>query len=44
VAFHLYEAKTPVEDRFTLEQICEIDLQDMKKRAYLEPVLAAVPE
>ena len=44
VAFHLYEAKTPVEDRFSLEQICEIDLQDMKKREYLQPVLAAVPE
>ncbi len=44
VAFHLYEAKTPVEDRFTLQQICEIDLQDMKKRPYLEPVLAAVPD
>ena len=44
VAFHLYEAKTPVEDRFSIEQVCEIDLQDMKKRPYLEPVLAAVPE
>jgi|GEM_PF-3051105 len=42
VADHLYRAHTPSEDQWSLEQLMEADLQDMKKRTYLAPILARI--
>ncbi len=44
VADALYRAKTPAEDQWTLEQLMEADLQEMKKRAYLAPILRQISE
>lgn len=44
VADRLYRAKTPPDDQWSLEQLMEADLQDMKKRAYLVPVIERVSE
>jgi phosphoribosyl-ATP pyrophosphohydrolase len=44
VADTLYRAMTPADQQFTLEQIMETDLHEMRKRPYLEPVLRAVAE
>jgi hypothetical protein len=41
VADGLYRSKTQAEQQWSLEQIMEYDLQDMKKRAYLQPCLKA---
>ena len=40
----LYRAMTKPELQRSLEEIMEVDLQDMKKRKYLLPVLDAVTE
>jgi phosphoribosyl-ATP pyrophosphohydrolase len=42
-ARRIYEAQTPADDQISIEMLMEVDLQDMKKRPYLEPVLAKVP-
>ncbi|MBA3684285.1 MAG: hypothetical protein H0W72_03485 [Planctomycetes bacterium] len=44
VADGLYRDKTPAEDQWSLEQLMEADLQDMKKRAYLQPILRLIAE
>lgn len=44
VADSLYRQVTPPERQRSLEEIMEVDLQDMKKRSYLAPVIAAVAE
>lgn len=44
VADRLYRESRPHEKQWTIEQMMEYDLTDMKKRAYLEPILKAVPE
>ncbi len=44
VADGLYRDKTPAEDQWSLDQLMEADLQEMKKRRYLEPILRMVPE
>ena len=38
----IYEAQTHADHQISVDQLMEIDLQDMKKRAYLEPILAKV--
>lgn len=43
VADLLYRAKTPLAEQWPIESIMEADLQEMKKRAYLAPILAAIP-
>jgi phosphoribosyl-ATP pyrophosphohydrolase len=42
VADRLYRAKTDAEDQWSIEQLMEADLQDMKKRAYLAPILREI--
>jgi hypothetical protein len=42
VADHLYREKTPTEKQWTLDQLMEADLQEMKKRKYLEPILSQI--
>ncbi len=42
VADGLYREKTPKEDQWSLDQLMEADLQDMMKRAYLEPILREI--
>jgi phosphoribosyl-ATP pyrophosphohydrolase len=42
VADHLYRTRTRAEDQWSLEQLMEADLQDMKKRTYLEPILRQI--
>jgi phosphoribosyl-ATP pyrophosphohydrolase len=44
VADLLYRGQTSPDQQRSLEEIMEVDLQDMKKRPYLAPVLEAVPE
>ena len=44
VADVLYRQATPPERQRSMEEIMEVDLQDMKKRSYLAPVLAKVQE
>jgi len=44
VAYRCYEAKTPVEDRFSVEQVLEIDFQELRKRAYVAPILTTVTD
>jgi phosphoribosyl-ATP pyrophosphohydrolase len=39
----LYEGQTHRDDQISMDQLMEIDLQEMKTRAYLAPVLTAVP-
>lgn len=42
VADVIYRAKTPVDDQWDLDQILEADLQEMKTRTYLAPILERV--
>jgi len=42
VADHLYRTHKPSDEQWSLEQLMEADLQDMKKRAYLAPILNEV--
>jgi hypothetical protein len=44
IADRIYRAQTPPDKQWSLEQLLEADLQDMKKRPYLEPILRMVPE
>ena len=44
VADHLYRTHKPSDEQWSLEQLMEADLQDMKKRAYLEPILLEIGE
>jgi len=44
VADRLYRSSTPADKQWSLEQLMEADLQDMKKRTYLEPIIARVTE
>lgn len=39
VADHLYRSRTPADQQWSLDQLMEADLQDMKKRPYLAPIL-----
>ncbi|MFW5751436.1 MAG: hypothetical protein ACOCZK_07295 [Planctomycetota bacterium] len=42
IADGFYRAATPMERQWTLEQLMEYDLQEMKKRPYLAPILDRV--
>lgn len=44
VADNLYRLQTDKEDQWSIEQLMEADLQDMKKRSYLAPILRATEE
>lgn len=44
VADHLYRQKTPADDQWSLETLMEADLQDMKKRSWMAPLLGMIPE
>ncbi len=44
VADRIYRMRTPVDKQWSLEQLMEADLQEMLKRPYLEPILAAVTD
>ena len=44
VADRIYRDVTPVEKQWSIDQIMDADLADMKKRTYLGPVLTAVSE
>lgn len=44
VADSLYRAQTLPDNQWSVETIMETDLQEMKKRPYLAPILAMVPE
>lgn len=39
VADTFYRRQTPTEDQWSLEELMEYDLQEMKKREYLRPIL-----
>jgi phosphoribosyl-ATP pyrophosphohydrolase len=40
----IYRRQTKPDDQWTLEQLMEADLQDMKKRSYLEPILQQIQD
>jgi hypothetical protein len=40
----IYRRQTKPEDQWSIEQLMEADLQEMKKRAYLEPIISQVTE
>ena len=40
----IYRRKTPEDKQWSLEQLMEADLQDMKKRWYLGPIIAEVTD
>jgi hypothetical protein len=42
VADRIYRRQTPPDKQWSIDQLMEADLQDMQKRVYLRPVLAAV--
>jgi phosphoribosyl-ATP pyrophosphohydrolase len=44
VADRIYRLKTPAEQQWSLEQLMEADLQEMKKKAYLAPVIERVAD
>jgi len=44
VGDHLYRAQTPAEKQWSIAQLMEADLQDMKKRPYLEPLLREITD
>jgi phosphoribosyl-ATP pyrophosphohydrolase len=44
VADRLYRSLTPPDKQWSIEQLMEADLQEMKKRPYFEPILRMVPE
>ncbi|MBA2481175.1 MAG: hypothetical protein H0V44_10980 [Planctomycetes bacterium] len=44
VADCIYRQQTKAENRWTLEQLMEADLQEMKKRPYLAPILERIVE
>jgi phosphoribosyl-ATP pyrophosphohydrolase len=44
VADHIYRQQTPLDKQRSLEEIMEVDFQEMRKRAYLEPILREVVE
>jgi phosphoribosyl-ATP pyrophosphohydrolase len=44
VADHIYRRQTRIDQQWSMEQLMEADLQDMKKRDYLEPILRMVGE
>jgi hypothetical protein len=44
VADHLYRRQTPADKQWSLENLMEADLQDMKKRAWMEPLLRMISE
>jgi hypothetical protein len=44
VADRLYRAATSPDKQWSIEQLMEADLQEMKKRPYLEPVLRVIPD
>ena len=44
VADRIYRRITPLDKQWSIDQLMEADLQDMKKRAYLHPVLAAIKD
>jgi hypothetical protein len=44
VADRIYRAQKPAEKQWSLEELMEADLQDMKKRPYLEPILQEITE
>jgi phosphoribosyl-ATP pyrophosphohydrolase len=44
VADRIYRRTTPQDQQWSIEQLMEADLQDMKKKTYLHPVLAAIKD
>jgi hypothetical protein len=44
VADHIYREQTPNEKQWSLEQLMEADLQEMKKRSYLQPILNTITD
>lgn len=44
VADHLYRRQTPADQQWSLEQLMEADLQEMKKRPWMEPLLKHIGE
>jgi hypothetical protein len=44
VADHLYRKQTTADQQWSLEQLMEADLQEMRTRVYLAPVLRAVTD
>lgn len=42
VADHLYRTSKQADEQWSLDQLMEADLQDMKKRAYLAPILREI--
>lgn len=44
VADALYRRQTPADDQWSIQQMMEADLQEMKKRVYLQPILGMVGE
>ncbi len=44
VADHLYRQKTPATDQWSLETLMEADLQEMKKREWMAPLLGMIAE
>jgi hypothetical protein len=44
VAERMYRVMTPPDKQWSLEQLMEADLQDMKKKPYFQPLLAQITE
>jgi phosphoribosyl-ATP pyrophosphohydrolase len=42
VADRIYRRQTPPDKQWSIDQLMEADLQDMKKRSYLHPILAVI--
>lgn len=42
VADRIYRRQTPPDKQWSIDQILEADLQDMKKKTYLHPILAKI--
>ena len=40
----IYRRQTKPDSQWSLEQLMEADLQDMKKRSYLEPILSQIQD
>ena len=40
----IYRRQRPAEQQWSIEQLMEADLQDMKKKWYLEPLIAKITD
>jgi hypothetical protein len=40
----IYRRQTPADKQWSLEQLMEADLHDMKKRSYLVPIIDKITE